>query len=277
MQKIINQKNRLQWHKNTLIEKSGYVLYYMNSLKNHLTVEERQTLYMVSKFFTDGVESARANINLAEYFFAIGEHYQKKVSNNNLLLSQLIWNSYDRAKSYYYFKIKNYDMALERIYNTLEINKNIRDKFPIIIFDSISHYKNLLKVLVFKEEINEANNMVYEIVNFLISGKTSLEPLNDCYETIEGDEYQEFRLFFLNDLIFNYMFLNSEFNDSKSRLISLFNYNKEQFQRYMPLYHFLEIYLSESIEPQKINFFNATYDKYFGSIPLEILKEKQLV
>ncbi|WP_264542666.1 MULTISPECIES: hypothetical protein [Flavobacterium] len=78
MQKIINQKNRLQWHKNTLIEKSGYVLYYMNSLKNHLTVEERQTLYMVSKFFTDGVESARANINLAEYFFAIGEHYQKK-------------------------------------------------------------------------------------------------------------------------------------------------------------------------------------------------------
>lgn len=277
MQKIINQKNRLQWHKNSLIEKSGYVLYYMNSLKNHLTVEERQTLYMISKFFTDGVESARANIALAEYFFTIGEHYQKKVPVDNVLLTQLIWNSYDRAKSYYYFKIKNYDMAVERINNTLEINKNIKDKFPIIIFDSISHYKNILKVLVFKEEIDEANNMIFELVNFLISGKTSLFSIKDCYETIEGDEYQEFRFFFLNDLIFNYMFLNSDFKDSKSKLITFFNSNKELFSRYLPLYHFLEIYLSENIESQKIDFFEATYDKYFGLIPLKILKERQLV
>ncbi|WP_428224795.1 hypothetical protein [Flavobacterium sp.] len=269
---MINQKNRIQWHKNNLIEKSGYVVYYMNSLKNHLSVEDRQTLYMISKYYTDGVESSRENIKLAEYYFSVGEYYQTKVPANKELLRKLISNSYGRSKSYYHYKINEYQEALEQIKLTLEINKSIKNEFPILIFDSISHYKNYLKVLITTGNIDEANHILYEIIIFLITGSTELKALNNCYEVISDAHFYEFRLFFINDFIFNYLFLNTDFQIAKKKFDKEFQNIKKHVSSYKALYTFYEIYLSE--DKKNLNSFEVEFYSYFNSIPFQILTEK---
>ncbi|MBT2621283.1 hypothetical protein [Chryseobacterium sp. ISL-6] len=270
---MINNKNRLQWHKNSLIERSGYVLFYMNSLRDHLPIEDRQTLYMISKYFTDAVEFARTNIHAAKYFFEVGEHYQSEIPKDKILLNKLIFNSYDRAKSYYYFKIKNYDKANERINNTLEINKSLKEKFPILVFDSISHYQNLLKVLVFQNKKEEANTIIYELVKFLLTGNTELRTLENSFHVIGEDVFHDFKQFFLNEFIFNYMFLNSDFNDALNNLLTLYENHKELFKN-GPIFDFLEVYQSDTINENMLEFFKEKYDNYFSGIPLKILQEK---
>lgn len=273
---MLNHKNRLQWHKNSLIERSGYVLFYMNSLKNHLPVEDRQTLYMIAKYFTDAVEYTKINLQAAEYFFETGEYYQSKISENKHLLNKLIYNSYDRAKSYYYFKVKNYDKAVERINHTLEINKALREEFPVLIFDSISHYQNMLKVLMFQEKNEEANTILYEIVNFLLTGNTELDPLKESYKIIDGEEFRDFKQFFLNEFIFNYMFLNPDFKSSLNNLLTLYKNEKNLILNNELISAFLEIYLSEDTSENTFHIFKEKYGNHFNGIPLKILQEKQM-
>ncbi|AYN00849.1 hypothetical protein [Chryseobacterium sp. 3008163] len=126
---MLNHKDRLQWHKNSLIERSGYVLFYMNSLRDHLPVEDRQTLYMIAKYFTDAVEFARTNIPAAEYFFEIGERYQCEIPEDKVLLKKLIFNSYDRAKSYYFLKLINMIKLLKGYIILLKLIKTSTKSF----------------------------------------------------------------------------------------------------------------------------------------------------
>jgi hypothetical protein len=272
---MINYKNRLTWHKNSLIERSGYVFFYMNSLKNHLPVNDRQTLYIIAKYFTDAVEFAKINISACDYFFQTGEYYHRQIPKENFLLNKLIFNSYDRATSYYYFKIKEYDKATERINHTLEINASIKEIFPVLIFDSISHYQNLLKVLMFQKKKEDANTLIYEIVKFLLTGKTELKALKNCYNTANGPDFKDFKQFFLNEFIFNYMILNPDFSEALNKLITLYKDQKELVLENAPVASFLNLYLSD--EEYGLDSFKEKYGTYFNGIPMKIIREKFVI
>lgn len=273
---MLNHKGRLQWHKNSLIERSGYVLFYMNSLRDHLPVEDRQTLYMIAKYFTDAVEFARTNIPAAEYFFETGERYHSEIPEDKVLLKKLIYNSYDRAKSYYFFKINQYDKAFERINHTLEINKTLNEKFPILVFDSISHYQNLLKVLMFQDKKEEANTIIFELVRFLLTGNIELKPLQNSFYIISEDVFTDFKQFFLNEFIFNYMFLNSDFDIALNNLLSLYKDQKELINN-EPISAFLNVYLNDDSNEENYHIFKEKYANYFNGTPLKILQEKYVV
>lgn len=275
MQNMLNHKDRLQWHKNSLIERSGYVLFYMNSLRDHVPTEDRQTLYIIAKYFTDAVEYARTNIPAAEYFFEIGEKYHCEIPEDKVLLRKLIYNSYDRAKSYYYFKIKDYERAIGRIEHTLQINADLKEKFPILVFDSISHYQNLLKVLVFQDRKEEANKILFEVVKFLLTGNTELKTLENSFSIVNDKTFHDFKQYFLNEFIFNYMFTNSDFNIALENILDFYK-NENESVKNEPISAFLKIYLDDSMNDDTVLTFREKYNTYFNGIPLKIIEEKNI-
>lgn len=265
--KTIDYQKRLKWNKNTLLDTSSYFIAYMNSLKEHLSVDDRQEFYMIAKYFTDGVEHARYNLRLSKYYFERGEYYKRKIPANNILLKKIVGNSYDRSKSYFYFKSGNYAMAVKRIHNTLKINHQIRDLFPVLIFDSISQYLNLIKIYISQNNTEQANFILSELADFLLFGENSLEVFSHCNEIILNEKWNSFRLFFTNEIVFNYIFTNSDFIITKEHILR----NRKEIKNKL-INDFLKLYLKS--DKIKFEAFKTEYKDVFRNIPITILEQK---
>lgn len=265
--KTIDYQKRLKWNKNTLLDTSSYFIAYMNSLKEHLPVNDRQEFYVIAKYFTDGVEHARYNLRLSKYYFERGEYYKRKIPASNSLLKKIVGNSYDRSKSYFYFKSGNYAMAAERIHNTLKINNQLKELFPVLIFDSISQYLNLIKIYITQKNNSEANLILTELINFLFVGKTSLGTFKNCSDIVLEEKFKFFRLFFINDIVFNYIFSNIIFLPTKEYLLGQKLYSKNDL-----VADFVNLYLKKN--NKKFILFKSKYKNIYKNIPITILEQK---
>lgn len=271
----MKRKDIEQWHKNSLKDQNGYVLFFMNSIKDKLTVNDRQCFYIISKYFTDAVEFARFNIPCSDYFFQMGEYYHGKVPKDKVILNSLILNCYYRSKSYYFFKIKSIDTAIEFIDHALYINNSLKDSIPVLIFDSISHYQNMIKILIDQNKILEANNIVFEILKFLLDGKPKLENFKNSYKYIDDDNFTRFKQFFINTFLFNYMILNPKFNVSLNEFLEFYNKNINDLNVEEPISLFLQVYTTKS--SLLADSYIMKYSSYFHGIPTTIINDTILI
>lgn len=265
--KTIDYEKRVKWNKNTLLDSSSYFVAYMNSLKEHLSTSDRQEFYMIAKFFTDGVEYARDNINLSRYYFKIGELYKKQIPPTNKMLKKIVCNSYDRAKSYFYFKVGNYLAAENRIQNTLKINNQLKDTIPILIFDSISQYLNLIKLYTTQKNESKANFILTELIGFLFLGTSSLDSFKNCSNIVLDKKFDSFRFFFINDIVFNYIFINDVFLPTQKNLLKQKYYLQNELIK-----NFIDLYLE--YDDKKLILFKSKYKDVYKNIPIKILEQK---
>jgi hypothetical protein len=196
--------DRFKWNKSSLIETDLYIKLYIAALNQFLSAEDKQSLFMISKLFTDGAaEVGRNRITLADFYFKRGEAYYDSASNNPLL-RQVITNVYDRSKSFYHHRTGNADKAIALIHNTLRNNRELEEKgFKFLIFDRIQQYHNLSRVYFSLGESQKAFQILSGITCFLIAGKTDLLPdLNENFLQEYDDDLRKTRYFMLCQILF---------------------------------------------------------------------------
>lgn len=194
---------KLNRDKSSLIDTEIYVKVYFNSLSSFLSVEDRQTVFMISKFFTDSATEVEASqFALADYYFSLGEMYSERVQD--VLMKEIIANIYGRSKSFYFFKIDKVETAIQLIKKTIEINKSLELKgFTFLVFDRASQYYNLAKVYFFLENRKVALKLLSEITCFLIKGQAnSLTDLNDSHVSEYNEDLSKMRHGMMCQVIF---------------------------------------------------------------------------
>jgi len=199
-----NTSNRFKWNKSSLIETDLYIKLYIAALNQFLSPQDKQSLFMISKFFTDGAaEVGRNRFLLAEYYFKQGEIYYGNAGDNSLL-KQVITNVYDRSKSFYYHRTGNSEKAIELINNTLLNNKLLEEKgFKFLVFDRIQQYLNLARVYFSLGDTQKAFELLIGITCFLIQGKTNLLPdLNENFLTEYDEELRKTKFSLLCQILF---------------------------------------------------------------------------
>ncbi|AYN00848.1 hypothetical protein [Chryseobacterium sp. 3008163] len=126
---------------------------------------------------------------------------------------------------------------------------------------------------MFQDKKEEANTIIFELVRFLLTGNTELKPLQNSFHIISEDVFIDFKQFFLNEFIFNYMFLNSDFDIALNNLFSIYKNQKELINN-EPISGFLNVYLNDDSNEENYHIFKEKYANYFNGTPLKILQEK---
>jgi hypothetical protein len=196
--------NKLKWNKSSLIETDLYIKLYIAALNQFLSAQEKQTLFMISKFFTDGAaEVGRNRTALAEYYFKIGESYYE-IAESNALLKQVIANVYDRSKSFYYYKTGNTAKAIDLINHTLINNRLLEEKgFKFLVFDRIQQYHNLSRIYFSVGKINDGFKLLTGITCFLVQGSCDLIPeLNENFIAEYDDDLCKTKFYMLSQILF---------------------------------------------------------------------------
>jgi hypothetical protein len=183
-------RNRHKWNKNSLISNSVYLKMYLDTLKRFFSVEERHIIYILSKYFTDGVEYARKSAFIANICFETGERMVADLSPRfPSLMFDFIDNIYFRSKSYFHYKSGNYSRAITLIQSAIESNARLieSDHFDILLFDSISHHHNHSGLLRKTGHNGEADNIDSMLISFLLTNKSNYIFNSEKFESIVKD------------------------------------------------------------------------------------------
>lgn len=175
-------QKKIRWNKQQLSETVQYIRVYISALKQLLPHEERQTLYMIAKIFTDAtVEVNRQRFHVARYLFEKGERYMQDIPEKKSLLRFFLYNVYDRSKSLYYYRTGDSRQAISLISNTLHNNRMLEARgLSFLLFDRISQYHNLSKVYFSSGERLQALDVLSDCLIFLMTGRAMLlQDLND--------------------------------------------------------------------------------------------------
>ena len=196
---------RFKWNRSQLIESNTYVKVFTETLNKLLAPDDRQTLFIISRFFADGAaESGRRRLRMAQYFFERGEKYTADIPAEKIFLKGFLNNIYDRSKSFYYYRIGNPAEAIRLINNTL-INNQVLEAngFAFLLFDRVSQYHNLAKIYFSLHQPQQAFEILSEIVCFLMVGRSDFLPhLNNNYLTIYTQDLINMRYSLLADILF---------------------------------------------------------------------------
>lgn len=183
----MDYRDRYKWNKNSFISDSLYLKMYIDTLKRFFSVEERQIIYLVSKYFTDGVEYARKSLIVANISFEGGERLVRGLDPNlPPLLFDFIVNIYNRSKSYYFHKNGEYANATQLVLAAIEANGRMIESghFDMLLFDSISHYHNYSALLRKNGQNEEAHSITNMLSSFLITNKPNPIFSSEKYDII---------------------------------------------------------------------------------------------
>ena len=170
----MDYRDRYKWNKNSFISDSVYLKMYIDTLKRFFSVKERQTIYVISKYFTDGVEYARKDLVVADVCFEAGERLVNDLDAGlPPLLFDFIANIYNRSKSYYFHKAGDYPNARKLVLAAIENNRRLiaSGHFDMLLFDSVSHYHNYSSLLKRNGQHQEAREIMNMLGSFLITNK----------------------------------------------------------------------------------------------------------
>lgn len=196
---------KFKWNKSQLIETNTYVKVYIETLNKHLSPEDRQTLFMISKMFTDATaEVGRDRYDIAMHHYERGERYTAQVPEEKAFLRKFLTNIYDRSKSLYYYKTGDKQEAIRLVHNTLENNRELEARgFPFLVFDRVSQYHNLSRIYFSMNEPEKAFEILSGAVCFLVAGKSSvLSDLNDNHVEEYDSDLAEMRFSLICQLLF---------------------------------------------------------------------------
>jgi len=187
----MDYRDRYKWNKNSFISDSVYLKMYIDTLKKFFSVKERQTIYVISKYFTDGVEYARKNLVVANVCFEAGERLVNGLDPNlPPLFFDFIANIYNRSKSYYFHKAGDYENAGKLVLAAIETNERLTASgyFDMLLFDSISHYHNYSSLLKRNGRQGEALEIMNMLAAFLLTNKPNALRNSDRSACIIRDE-----------------------------------------------------------------------------------------
>jgi tetratricopeptide (TPR) repeat protein len=173
--------DKLKWNKSTLLETDIYIKVYLEALNKLLSTEDKQALFLISKYYTDGAaETGRNHFSMAVFNFSQGEALHKKAAAGNDIFNRVLLNVYHRSKSFYLYKQKDYDTAIRLINETLSNNILLeQDGFQFLLFDRVQQCYNLARVYFAKKDPEKALMLLAESTGFLIQLKSEkLKELN---------------------------------------------------------------------------------------------------
>ncbi|QEH42010.1 hypothetical protein [Chitinophaga sp. XS-30] len=170
----MDYRDRYKWNKNSFISDSAYLRMYIDTLKQFFSLQERQTIYVISKYFTDGVEYARKNLEVANACFEAGERLVSRLDSGlPPLLFDFIANIYNRSKSYYFHKAGDHQRATRLVAAAIETNERLiaSGHFDMLLFDSISHYHNYTALLRRNNQAEKAGSILGMLSAFLLTAR----------------------------------------------------------------------------------------------------------
>jgi hypothetical protein len=168
---------RFRWSKSEVVENNTYVKMYLGALNKVLATPERQTLYLLSKFFTDAAaEVTRGRYLLANHLFSKGEHLMTAIDHTaHPLLLAFLNNVYNRSKSLFHYRRGETDTAIALIQATVVNNQRLEARgFDFLVFDRVSQYHNLARVYFSIKRPEEGMKVVLDNICFLMTGASSL-------------------------------------------------------------------------------------------------------
>jgi hypothetical protein len=205
-QKHNNTNERFRWSKSQVVESNTYVRMYMEVLNKTFKANERQTLYVISKFFTDGAaEVSNGRFSIADHYFKRGENLMRtETASGSPLLRNFLINVYNRSRSLYHYRLRQVNEAIALIEEVLKNNEFLEGLgFPFLVFDRVSQYHNLSRVYFSMEQRSRAFEIVTENVRFLMGGRSDLLGNTTLHTRLPADpQYQEMRHSLLSQLIF---------------------------------------------------------------------------
>lgn len=202
-------KAKLKWNKSSLLETDLYIKIYLSALNKHFDPADKHSLFLVSKFYTDGAaEVGRNNLTIAAYYFSRGEAYHRMLTKESEIQKRILDNVYHRSKSFYYYKQKDFKTSITLISQTLENNQYLEKKgFEFLLFDRVQQYFNLARVYFAKDEPDQAFKILADSTAFLIKLRAGL--LTDLNDHALKDYTQDIsRLRFA--LLFQFVFDTAE-------------------------------------------------------------------
>ncbi|CAL1517705.1 hypothetical protein [Chitinophaga sp. MM2321] len=177
-------KKKLTWNKHQFAETVLYLRVFMTALNKALPTNERQTLYMIAKLFTDATVEVNSNrFRVAQHLFERGERYLHALPDEKVMLKSFLVNVYDRSKSLYHHRTGDVEKAISLIHHTLNNNRKLEAQgFHFLLFDRLSQYQNLSRVYFSAGKKTAALEMLSDCLVFLLTGQaTLLADLNDHY------------------------------------------------------------------------------------------------
>jgi hypothetical protein len=178
---------KLRWNANQLLETNTYIRMFTAGLEMYLSPSSCQTVFMISKFFTDGTISlTHANLLTAKYYFERGEKYFQQIPKSEVIQLNFIANIYGRSKSFHYYKLNEIDQALKLTHDTIRKTKELESnpKLEFLVLDRISLYNNMARIYFSLHEEKKAFAILSDCISFLMSWKAGfLTDLNDHYVT----------------------------------------------------------------------------------------------
>lgn len=206
MTKVKPVQSKLKWNKSSLIETDLYIRVYLAALNSLMTAEDKQTLFMVSKFFTDGAaETGRGNYRVADYNFRRGEAYYEAIDTEKEVLRRMINNVYHRSKSFYHYRQGDFDTAIRLVETTLQ-NSRILEKqgFGFLVFDRAQQYYNLSRIYFTQRNMEEGLTVLSGSISFLIQGRSKQLPdLNDHVMKEYSADLKRLRYLLLCQMLFD--------------------------------------------------------------------------
>jgi len=186
----MGRRDRYKWNKNSLINNSVYLRMYIETLRGAFTQQERHLIYMVSKYFTDGVEFARDHLEVSQHCFERGERAVKSLDDrHNPLMFDFIGNIYLRSKSYFFYKGGNVSKAMQLVKSAIENNDRLveSNNFDLLVFDSLSHCYNYALLCRKSGNVEMFDEIVYGLVSFLLTAKTNAIISSDKFISVIKD------------------------------------------------------------------------------------------
>lgn len=181
---------KIKWNKSQLIESDHYVRVFIKSLSKHFTPTERQEIYFISKLFVDGtIEVGYSRFESADHFFSRGEALLNRIDQGSLM-KMMLTNIYDRSKSLYYYRLGEYEKAIDLIYNALETNKKLEAQgFTFMAFDRFSQYHNLSKIYFSRNQFEKGLLVLSDVISFLMNGMPNhhIDGLDNFLTTLDED------------------------------------------------------------------------------------------
>ncbi|MCD9019432.1 hypothetical protein [Parachryseolinea silvisoli] len=221
---------RFRWSKSEVVENNTYVKMYLGALNKVLATPERQTLYLLSKFFTDAAaEVTRGRYLLANHLFSKGERLMAAINRaDHPLLMAFLNNVYNRSKSLFHYRRGETDTAIALIQATVVNNQRLEARgFDFLVFDRVSQYHNLARVYFSMSRPEEGMKVVLDNICFLMTGASPL------FDTVQAPgirsynkDYLDMRFSLLCQLIFDTVrsYVGEEDNATqRSARISFFN------------------------------------------------------
>lgn len=196
--------NLKKWNRNQLIDTNQYIRLFLSAVDEHLSGNEKRTLFMISRFYTFGAAAVgERNMHLADHFFKRGQQYFDQIPEECVLMKKLLINIHDRSRSFFFHRKGEFDKATELIENVLGINRELEELgLPFLLFDRVQQYQNYAKVLFSRGDINEGLTMLAGATSFLISKKSELLPsLEANYLTDYGKEHKIIRTQLMLDIL----------------------------------------------------------------------------